>query len=125
MQRQVLKQQQIEIAQSRMELEQVRLLQKSGNGLTVSTAPSMFIPPMMLKRDSPHPTGQMSNPMEEEVHDRTKSQSPNTTGYPMEEENIMQDRMMHVTISNKRPLADIMGDEAEEVSHKSHTRRSG
>jgi hypothetical protein len=105
-QRQILKQQQVEIAQARVELEQERLFHKKHEMATLSSsAPSLFMP-LIEKRfsHSPNPTARAS--------------------HSMEEENAARD-LMQVHTSLKRPLRDIMGNEAEEASHKSNTRRSG
>eukprot|EP00026_Physarum_polycephalum_P009815 Phypoly_transcript_09952.p1 GENE.Phypoly_transcript_09952~~Phypoly_transcript_09952.p1 ORF type:complete len:334 (+),score=61.86 Phypoly_transcript_09952:198-1199(+) len=105
LQRQFLKQQQVEIAQARMELEQEnRLLQKKHEISLSSSAPSLFMP-LIEKRFSHSP-----NPTARALHS-------------MEEENAARDLMVHISL--KRPLSDIMGNEAEEASHKSNTRRSG
>jgi hypothetical protein len=103
LQRQLLKQQQVEIAQARMELEQERLLHKKHEMLS-SSAPSLFMP-LVEKSHSPNPTTRAS--------------------HSMEEENAARDLMQVHVSSLKRPLSDIMGNESEEASHKSNTRRSG
>lgn len=103
LQRQILKQQQVEIAQARMELDQLRLLHKKENNHGRTCSPPLFIP-VVEKSHSPNPTA--------------------ATSHSMEEENAVHDRMVHVTSNHKRPLSDVMGNEAEEVSHK-NTRRSG